>query len=110
MPILGLTYRQNAINNWKARNGIWGGSCFGFSTSSLMAFTNVNNYVTTFPEMPPFNNLYQFPTPLSGIQGDSIRAIINSLQIHQFGKQHSNYLQTIINDTPVQTLNKIGSS
>ncbi len=110
VPFYGLAYRQNAINNWKARNGIWGGSCFGFSTSSLMAFTDVNNYVTTFPEMPSFNNLYQFPTPLSGIQGDSIRAIINSLQIHQSGIQHSNYLTNIWNDSPVQTISKIKSA
>ena len=110
VPLLGLTYRQNAINNWKSRWGVWGGSCFGFSTSSLMAFTDVNNYITTFPEMPPFNNLYQFSTPLSGIQGDSIRAIINSLQIHQSGKQHQTFIGNLGNDTPLQTLNKIKSS
>ena len=110
VPLLGLTYRQNAINNWKSRWGVWGGSCFGFATSSLMAFTDVNTYVATYPEMPPFNNLYQFSTPLSGIQGDSIRAIINSLQIHQSGKQHQTFIGNLGNDTPLQTLNKIKSS
>lgn len=110
VPLLGLIYRQNAINNWKSRWGVWGGSCFGFATSSLMAFTDVNNYVAAFPEMPPFNNLYQFPTPLSGIPGDSIRGIINSLQIHQSGKQHQTFIRNIRNNTPLQTLNKIKSS
>ena len=110
VPLLGLTYRQNAINNWKSRWGVWGGSCFGIATSSLMAFTDVNTYVATYPEMPPFNNLFQFSTPLSGIQGDSIRAIINSLQIHQSGKQHQTFIGNLGNDTPLQTLNKIKSS
>jgi probable HAF family extracellular repeat protein len=106
-PVLGLYYRDTAIDFWKSKVKYWAGSCFGFSTSSLLAFKDVNSFITAYPEMPPFNNLYQFPNTLTGVQGDSIRAIINSLQIHQFGKQHRTYLNTILSDTPIQTLNKI---
>jgi probable HAF family extracellular repeat protein len=106
-PVLGLYYRDTAIDFWKSKVDSWAGSCFGFSTSSLLAFKDVNSFITAYPEMPPFNNLYQFPNTLTGVQGDSIRAIINSLQIHQFGKQHRTYLNSILSDTPIQTLNKI---
>ena len=66
-------------------------------------------FTTAYPEMPPFNNLYQFTNPITGTQGDSIRYIINALFIHQFGKPHTQYRNLILNDTPNQTINKIKS-
>jgi probable HAF family extracellular repeat protein len=107
VPILGLYYRDAAVDYWKKQLQGWRGSCFGFAVSSLLAFYNTNLFITAYPEMPAFNNLYQFTSPLTGIQGDSIRYIINSLFTHQYGKQHLQYKQGILNDTPTQTLNKI---
>lgn len=107
VPFLGLFYRDAAINFWKSKIGRWRGSCFGFTISSLLSFDDKNAFVTAYPEMPPYNNLYQFPNPLTGTQGDSIRAIINSLQVHQNGKQHKEYFNNLLADNPNQTLNKI---
>ncbi len=54
----GLSYRPSAVAFWTALKGSWGGSCYGFAVSSLMAFDDPASFLVNETEMPPFLNLY----------------------------------------------------
>jgi uncharacterized membrane protein len=98
-------YRGAAESFWESQKEKWGGSCYGFAISTLMAFGMPVEFRNTFPEMPAFNdppNRYL----LSGIADtDSARMVINSLYFSQNGKQHKTYFQSKLKSTtPKQTL------
>ncbi|MDI6804942.1 MAG: T9SS type A sorting domain-containing protein [Bacteroidota bacterium] len=95
-------YKEKALTKWASIKGEWGGSCFGFSTSSLMAFEDKTRFLTTFPQMPGFS-------ALEGVVcTDSVRSVINQLQIYTSGATHYAYVlprwSTI---TPTQTLQEL---
>ncbi len=58
----GMNYRPSAITFWASLKGRWGGSCYGFAVSSLMAFDAPATFALDEPEMPPFVDLYPLAT------------------------------------------------
>lgn len=72
-----LNYRSAATSFWGSNIGNWGGSCAGFSVTSLMGYyhrQDLSNYIG------PFNNLFDF-----GLN-DEARYTINVFQTHQYGR------------------------
>jgi hypothetical protein len=72
-----LNYRSAATSFWGSNKGNWGGSCAGFSVTSLMGYyhrSDLNQYIGFF------NNLFDF-----GLNDDA-RYVNNVFQTHQFGQ------------------------
>jgi hypothetical protein len=90
--------RPHAVDIWNAIKGCWGGSCFGFSVSSLQFFDGFRSVATDFPG---FTTLYSVP-----IRDDS-RWMINTYQIYQFGSETQTHRNANWNMTPAQTLQAI---
>jgi probable HAF family extracellular repeat protein len=94
-------YKEAATLKWKNMNSNWGGSCSGFSVSSLMAFTDKDRFRNHYPGINNFNNLIALDTSVV------VRNLLNELWIHYFGRQHSDHLVNNWGKTPVQTLTEI---
>ena len=87
--------RPHAVDEWNAIKGCWGGSCFGFSVSSLLFFDSFLNVPTVCP-----GNTTLFQVQIS----DNSRELINRYWIYQFGSIQQQYLAAHSGDTPNQTL------
>ncbi|GEM_PF-6286198 len=77
-------YRPSAVNYWI--HDIIGdgksGACFGFATTSLMAFDDGNTFLSHFPDVGPFDQLNDLDTSRGR------RLVINQLQVSQDGVEH----------------------
>jgi hypothetical protein len=77
--------REKAKDVWNSEKKEWGGSCVGFSLSTLLAFDDKISFGAAFPEMPSFGNLHSLSCD------DGVRSVINQLMISQFGTPHVAY-------------------
>jgi hypothetical protein len=85
-----------ALKKWRAIWGWYRGSCFGFAVSSLLFFSG-NMGVPD--EFPGYQNLYFVPL------GNESRNLVNTYQLHQFGKEHQRYVDyQLRHSTPIRTL------
>lgn len=87
-------YKIDAITSWRTRKATWGGSCYGFSASSLFAFQFPDIFLNYFPEIPQADSLYAL------FLTNSIRKIINRHFTHQFGKTFLAKYRQGINQSP----------
>jgi probable HAF family extracellular repeat protein len=93
--------KSSASIKWRNSKGDWGGSCYGFATSSLLAFAYKDEFLTRHPGIPNFTNLYDL------FINTTSRKAINGYYTHQFGQaDHQNYLASR-NKTPRQTLQEL---
>lgn len=75
-------YLPSAVAFWTATKGNWGGSCFGFALSSVMAFDAPAAFRAAEPGMPPFINLY----PLLPDTARTLQTVVNRLFLYTIGK------------------------
>lgn len=101
-PLLGF-YKPSATTRWDAISDEWGGSCSGFSISSLLAFTDSSNFRTIYTTMPAYTDLVSIDT------SSAVRLVINELANHWWGRQHSAYVSAVWGDSPKETLAKLKS-
>lgn len=90
-----------AYNFWRGiRNDRWGGSCTGFSVTSLMAFDDASLFATNYPSLPNANVHSQSISPAN-------RSALNRSQILQFSTFHSDFDWTAGNNSTSHNLNLI---
>ncbi len=84
---------QTALQRWKATKSNWGGSCYGFAISALMAYSG----------------RYTFSAPAFQLQlGDALRTLVNRNQLFQPGGQVG--ILNTDDRTPNNTVNVIRRS
>ncbi|MFI5253604.1 MAG: T9SS type A sorting domain-containing protein [Bacteroidota bacterium] len=66
-------YSPRAATYWHSNKSSWGGSCFGFSISSLLAFDFPSAFAAFFPDVPSYSELYELSLT------DTTRRVINQL-------------------------------
>ena len=71
-----------ALKLWLQYSGKWGGSCWGFPVSALMAFDNKAVFQQAFPEIGSFNNLYDLAL------NNERRSLVNLMYSRQGGLEH----------------------
>jgi len=101
-----LSVRTRALNKWKYEIGRWnwGGSCYGFAATSLLAYDNMAQFISNFcyPGHTYPANLYSFP-----INYDN-RRTINKLMISQWDKDRITNIRNNMNTkTPNETLSEL---
>ena len=83
--VFGNSYRSEATTHWGGIwSGIrsnWGGSCFGFSVSSLLGFYHKSSLVQKFPGIGNFSDLFNVPL------GRDSRLAVNHYMVHQFSEE-----------------------
>ena len=94
----GLQYSPSAVAKWVDRKGEWRGACYGFGVSSAMAFFDSAGFRAAYPGVHAFNGLHDLT-----LNGDN-RLVVNELLFHQFGRPHSTYKNSHINDSPREVL------
>lgn len=72
-----IVYRPTAVRRWFALKGAWGGSCFGFATTSFLYFDELRDVTTDFPGATA---VFDVPS------NDESRLLINEHQLYQFGR------------------------
>lgn len=93
-----LTMKPSAYNFWIGmRKNRWGGSCTGFSITSLMAFDNANMFAQKYPALPNANVHSQSINP-------NTRRALNSSQLFQFSEFHSDFDWTAGSTTTSENL------
>jgi len=75
-----VLYNTNSVKRWKAFNGTWGGSCYGFAASSFLGFNYKTEFLTKHPGISNYNNLFNLAID------DSIRKAVNHYYTHQKGQ------------------------
>lgn len=104
-----VIYNPFAVNKWRGLvngnkryddNGqfvsYWSGSCFGFSTSSLLFFNELLGLGTVFPGR---NNLFdEFP------ESSISRSLVNKYFLYQFGEAQQEHAQNNWTKSPLTTL------
>ena len=91
-------YRPSAVLVWRHIAHAWGGSCFGFAVSSLMAFDNPGQFMSDYPAVGFFSNL-----SFVGLT-NQVRLVINALFLSQFGEAFSAYRSAHLSDRPNDVL------
>jgi len=94
-------YKNKAKLKWVGIKEDYRGSCTGFSISSLLAFDDKQAFISSFPEMPAFNNLYSLAID------DSVRKVVNQLFVHWYSAEHLAYHNQQKGKTPRETLQDI---
>ncbi len=93
--------KSSAAIKWRNIKDVWGGSCYGFATSSLLAFAFKDEFLSRHPGIPNFTNLYDL------FINTTSRKAINGYFTHQYGQADvENYLASR-NKTPRQTLQEL---
>lgn len=96
---------KNAVfNKWYDLTTNWGGSCFGFTQSSFMAWDSMPQFKWHYPNVDPWDDytyIYQIPINYHS------RRCINQLQIKQKQKKYIRYYNQNANLSPVESLKKI---
>jgi uncharacterized membrane protein len=97
-------YNERACEWWRARKGKWNGSCWGFTTSTLLAFEDKTKFRSAFPEMKNYTNLNELACD------DSVRTLINMMWVHQFSESRQNFIEPLWDAiTPTQTVRDINA-
>jgi hypothetical protein len=97
----GLIYRSDAESYWGSIKSDWGGSCFGFSVTSLLGFYHKSDFLNLFPDIGNFTDLYNV-----ALDNDTRKAI-NNIFITQFGKQTLDSHRNHAKDTPMELLSDL---
>lgn len=97
----GLDYRPSAVQKWASIKEKWGGSCFGFALSSLMAFDDKITFLVSYPEVDAFDDLYSLSLD------DDHRKTVNGISLHQYGSDFWGRVDSNLTKTPVETLAEI---
>jgi hypothetical protein len=91
-------YRPKALQRWNRFNSPWGGSCFGFSVSSLLGFyhkADLMQFIGDFGDI--------FTAPLN----NNSRYAQNYFQITQYGNEIGDYRREKTSTTPRQLLDEL---
>ena len=90
-------YSPTAVNLWaKFKKFTYGGSCYGFSQSCLLAFDRPDQFRQVYPEVGNFQNIHDIPI------NESVRNVINQLFTNQLGSQHYLYGNKKLHTTDVR--------
>ncbi len=81
----GLNYKTRALNYWQVNRENWGGSCYGFAVTSLLAYYNKSGLLNRFPGIGSFADLINAPL------NDESRKAINYYFAYQFGDPFASY-------------------
>ncbi len=73
------SYKESATEYWRARKGTWGGSCFGFSYTSLLAFDHPTDFLSANPGIAQVDSIHAL------FLNNTIRRAIN----REFAKQYA---------------------
>ncbi|MEX0966103.1 MAG: T9SS type A sorting domain-containing protein [Bacteroidia bacterium] len=74
--------RQEALELWQAISGDWGGSCYGFSTSAILAYDTLKGYNNKFTyKQETDNELYK------NALSDARRRVVNHMMTYQYSEQ-----------------------
>jgi len=96
---------KNAVfNKWYNFTDNWGGSCFGFTASSFMAWDSMPQFKWNYPNVDPWDDyteIYQIPINYHS------RRCINQLQLKQSQKKYMRYYSQNKFVTPNEALKKI---
>ena len=102
---LGILFLKTiSYNKWHSTLSIWGGSCFGFSTSANLVWDSLALFKTKFPNVGPWtasNKLYELPAN----KDNSL--CINELMIKQYQKGYLRHCKKDADLTPLVTLKKL---
>lgn len=95
--------KQEAVEEWKsilkALKYSWGGSCYGFSTTAILAYDSLKGYNQKFSfKTESDNELYNEDLT------DSRRRIVNNLMIYQFAQQVVDFERGHRGDVATKTL------
>lgn len=74
-------HTAKAKTQWAGIRDTWGGSCYGFATSSLIEFYHSGVLSIKFAGIENVSNLYTIPI------SDGSRKAVNHYYVHQFGKE-----------------------
>ncbi|MCB9248523.1 MAG: hypothetical protein H6613_08240 [Ignavibacteriales bacterium] len=78
-----IDYRPSAAIFYLVHQENWGGSCYGFAVSSLLAWQYPNIFNAKFPSVSNSDNLAKIPL------NDETRKAVNYYFWHQFGNEFS---------------------
>ncbi|TAL70507.1 MAG: T9SS type A sorting domain-containing protein [Bacteroidetes bacterium] len=87
-----------AIWKWKRISDVWGGSCYGFTNSSLLYYSN-------YLQLPD-NIIHTYDIPING----ESRTTINKYFLYQFSSEFSNHFRDVYKYTPNQTVEALKTS
>ncbi len=73
-------YKGEAVNAWWKRKKLWRGSCYGFASSSLLAWSQPEALQNRYPVIAQTDSIYNL------FMTNSIRKAINQYYIHQYGQ------------------------
>ncbi|MDD3877448.1 MAG: T9SS type A sorting domain-containing protein [Bacteroidales bacterium] len=96
--------KNSVFNKWYNMTDNWGGSCFGFTMSSFMAWNDMPLFKSNYPNVDPWNiytEIYQIPINYHS------RRCINQLQLKQSQKVYFRYYNQNGNLSPNEALKKI---
>jgi len=80
------SYSPSATGWWKSvDSGVWSGSCFGFSVTSLVAFYYKNIFLIKYPQIGQYNRLNSLSL------NDDRRKVINGFYMRQYDLLNLNY-------------------
>ena len=93
-----VIYSERAYWYWRDNLAIWGGSCFGFSVSSLINFDYPDQFKGLYPQLGDFTALNDLAI------NDSTRLIVNFYMENWLGLANIQYVKTMAGKTPRETL------
>ena len=96
--------KNNVFHKWYNLTDHWGGSCFGFTQSSFMAWDSLAQFKWNYPGVGPWtanNKLYELPINYHN------RRCINQLQLKQQQKAVFNFYNQDGTLTPNETLKRL---
>jgi hypothetical protein len=94
-------YRPSAVTKWAGIKEEWGGSCFGFAVSGLLAFDDRDAFRAAYPGVEPFDTLY-------GLQlTDDHRMTVNRIYLMQHGKGFHDRIAGSLGASPNETLDEV---
>lgn len=95
-------YSGRAQRYWRNKHSRWGGSCYGFAVSSLLAFRYPDYVSNRFPDLAQVDSLYALALD------DTTRAVVNEYFIHQYSKGYYAYSNSVRETiTPRALLNQV---
>jgi hypothetical protein len=97
----GIIYRGDAEDFWGGIKKKWGGSCFGFSATSLLAFYHKSALLSRFPGIGSFGDLHNVG------KNDSTRKAINHFYTLVYSRLYRSYTRRRLNDTPQDLLKQL---
>lgn len=89
-----------AIFYWALMKGSWGGSCYGFASSSFLAFDRKSDFISRFG-ISQFGNLRDVQA------GDTTRKVINEIFTYQYGTEGKGADLGAVITRPNETLQEI---